>query len=185
MAPSRTASASSASATASAPVGERARRIEKVQAQGREHLIVARPARVQASSRRADALRQAILDRRLAILLVERDAPSALRVLLADGGERAAYRLMVRRRQKPLLREHVGVRRRGRDVVGHQTIVEQVVLARGVGEHALVERNTLVPQARHEAAVCSAGESAFRSATTSVPVPSFVNTSASRLSVDL
>ena len=106
-------------------------------------------------------------------------------MFLADGGERAAYRLMVRRRQQPPLREHVGMRRRGRDVVGHQTIVEQVVLARGVGEHALVERSTLVPEARHEAAVCSAGESAFKSATTKVPVPSFVNTSASRLSVDL
>ena len=164
---------------------QRLRRIAQVQPQRGEHLIVARAARVQASAGGADALRQPILDGGLAILLFERDAPLAARMLLADGCERVANGAMIRRRQKALLRQHVGMRDRGLDVVAHQPVVEEMVLARRVGEHALIERGALVPEARHDCAACSAGLRAFKSATTSVPVPSLVKISASRLSADL
>jgi len=62
---------------------------------------------MQPAAGRADALGQAILDRRLAILLIERDTPLALRMFLADGRERTADRKMIGLRQKPLLGEHV------------------------------------------------------------------------------
>src|SRR5690606_33153826 len=69
-------------------------------------------------------------------------------------------------------------------VVGDQPLVEAVVLARGVAQHALGERQPLLPQphVRSPAEACSAGVRAPMSSTTSVPVPSFVNTSSSRAS---
>ena len=165
--------------------------IAQVQAQGGEHLIVARAAGMQAPAGRADARRQQILDRGLAILLFERDAPAPERMLLADGRQGLANRLEVRRRQQPLSREHFRVRDRGSDVVAHQPIVQNMIVPRRVGEYACVERSSLVPEPRHvhsapsTALSCSAGLKAVRSATTSVPVPSLVKISASRLSVDL
>ena len=95
--------------------------------------------------------------------------------------------------QQPLLPEHLGMGDRGLNVVAHQAVVEQVILAGGIGEHALIERCSLVPQASHDRAAlggaavlcCSAGLKAFKSATTKVPVPSLVKISASRLSLDL
>jgi hypothetical protein len=81
------------------------------------------------------------------------------------------------------------VRDRGLDVVAHQPLIEHIVVAGGVGEHARVERSALVPEPRHgsvaAALSCSAGAQGRESATTSVPVPSLVKISASRLSVDL
>ena len=163
------------------------RRVAQVQAQRGEHLIVARAPGVQASAGRADSRRQQILDGRLAILLFERDAPFAARMLLADRLERLADRREIRGRQQPLLPQHLGVRDGGLNVVAHQAVVEQMILAGRVREHALIERRPLVPQSRHGCAApsCSAGLKALRSATTSVPVPSLVKISASKLSVDL
>ena len=91
----------------------------------------------------------------------------------------------------------------GLDVVAHQAIIENIVVPHGKAKHAFVERSSFVPESRHcncrvrsvafvmiiyaagDALSCSAGLNAVRSATTSVPVPSFVKISASKLSVDL
>ena len=62
--------------------------------------------------------------------------------------------------------------------VRQESDISRMVLARGIFEHALIERRSLVPQTRHGAPCCSAGLSALMSATMSVPVPSLVNTSA-------
>ena len=66
----------------------------------------------------ADARGEQILDGGLAILLLERDAPLSLLVLLADCRQRLAYRRNVRRRQQALLAEHFRMRDGGADVVG-------------------------------------------------------------------
>ncbi len=57
----------------------------RYQPQRGEHLIVARAAGMQSAAGGADARRQQILDRRLAILLVEGHVPLAACMLLADG----------------------------------------------------------------------------------------------------
>ena len=100
MAPSRTARSVERLCDRHCTVVQRSRRIPQIQAQRREHLIIARAAGMQTAAGRADALGQTILDRGLAILLVERDAPLALRMFLADGRERVVDRPMIRRRQK-------------------------------------------------------------------------------------
>jgi hypothetical protein len=89
--------------------------------------------------------------------------------------------------QEASLREHVGMRNRCLDVVAHEPLVEEMVLAGGVREHALIERRSLVPQAAHAEVelCCSAGLRAVKSGTTRVPVPSLVKISASKLSGDL
>ena len=90
------------------------------------------------------------------------------------------------------------------DVVAHQAIIQNIIVPRGEAEHACIERSTLVPQARHRngraesvmvamsAAIIERPSALlFRraqgreSATTSVPVPSLVKISASKLSADL
>ena len=90
-------------------------------------------------------------------------------------------------RTAQLLAEHFGMCDRGADVVSDQAIIQGMIIAGSVVEHSRVERSSLVPEARHDiqdqcCASCSAALRAFRSATTSVPVPSSVKTSASKLS---
>ena len=126
---------------------------------------------------RADARREVPLERGVTVLVRELDVPGAARVL---GGERAqgrADRGEIVRRQQPLRVQHRGVRDRGAHVVRHQPLIERVVFAGAVAQHPLIERRALVPQAAHGVLCCSAGDSAFTSATISVPVPSLVNTS--------
>src|ERR1022692_3190875 len=102
--------------------------------------------------------------------------------------QRAAYGFQIGVRQQALRLQHLRMSDRGLDIVCDEAIVERMIIARRVGKNAGIERLALVPQARHtitaDEPCCSAGLSAFRSATTSVPVPSFVNTSASRLSAE-
>src|SRR4029077_20618936 len=100
-------------------------------------------------ARGADARREQILDRRLAILLVERDAPSTARMLLADGRQGLSNQSQVLGRQQPLRRQHVRVRDGGLNVVANQAIVQNMVVPRGEAEHARVERSSLVPESRH------------------------------------
>ena len=79
--------------------------------------------------------------------------------------------------------KHFRMRDRSQHVVPDESLVESVILARGVSEHTLIEWRALVPQTGHLPALCcSAALNAFTSATMSVPVPSLVNTSASTLS---
>ena len=125
------------------------RRVAQIQAQRRQHLVVARTAGMQTAAGGADARGQHIFDGGLTVFLVERDAPAALRVFLGDGLERAPDGAVIGRPQQPRIAQHVGVCQGGADVVTHQAVVEQMVLACGVSEHALVERGPLVPQSAH------------------------------------
>ena len=126
----------------------------------------------------AEARAQPPLESRLAVLLGELDVPLAARVACGERLERSADRGEILRRQQLLEVQHLGMGDRGAHIVGHQPLIERVILAGGVLEHALIERCALVPQARHGLLCCSAGLSALISATISVPVPSLVNTSA-------
>src|SRR5882724_5923226 len=140
---------------------------------------------MQASADGPDAHREQILDRRLAILLFESDSPFPERMLFADGGQRAADRDKVGIREQASLVEHFRMRDRGANVVFDQPVVQLEIVTGRVGQHALIERSSLVPESGHAAPSCSLGVNALRSATTKVPVPSLVKISASKLSVDL
>jgi hypothetical protein len=85
------------------------------------------------------------------VLVLQRDLPGSLGVLLLQLFEPGADRLQISRRQKPHLVEHLGVGDRGADVIGHEAGVEPVILARGVAQDAVVQRLALVPQAAQAA----------------------------------
>src|SRR5438477_2117354 len=157
--------------------GERRDGFAQVQADRGEHLVVARAPEVNARAGVADAPGQAPLECRLAVLVGGLDAPGTARVLLRQRGEARADGDEILVREQTLGVQHRGVRDRGAHVVRHQAFIERAVLARGVMQHPLIERRALVPQPRHGVLCCSAGVSAFTSATISVPVPSLVNTS--------
>src|SRR5580692_4824576 len=108
-------------------------------------------------------------------------------MLLADCLQCIPDRRVIGGGQKPRSRQHVGMRDRGLDVVAHQALVEEMILPGGVCKHPLIEPRPFIPQPAHAEVglCCSAGESAVKSGTTSVPVPSLVKISASRLSGDL
>ncbi len=123
--------------------------VAEVQANCRQHLIVTRATEVDASARRADPLRKALLESRLTVLVHQLDAPLAALVLLADRREPIADRGQVRIRQKFLGIEHLGVRDRRSHVIADQSLVERVVFASRVLKYAVIEGRTLVPQASH------------------------------------
>ncbi len=138
---------------------------------------------MQAAAGLADVRRQARLERRVHVFVVERDLPLAG----IEGGlefvEPVADRVTVGGVDQARFREHLDMCDRTSYVVGNEPRIEPVILARRIPQYALVERQTLVPQACHVAPPpCSAGVSAAMSLTTSVPVPSLVKTSSSRLS---
>ena len=143
---------SSAWATLSAPSRQVRHDVAQIEAQRREHLVVARPARVQTPAGRAELLREPGLERGLAILELERDPPLAARMRRTDLAQRVAYCSAVRGGQNSAGVQRLGVRDRGLDVVGHEPIVERVVFARRELEHPAVERRALVPEPRHAAA---------------------------------
>src|SRR5262245_62842025 len=105
-------------------------------------------------------------------------------MLGGEFGQSVADRDQIIRGEQALGMQHLGMRDRGSDVVRHEPIVQRVILAGGVTQNALVERRPFVPQSAHPAC-CSAALRTLMFSTTSVPVPSFVNTSARMLSVDL
>ena len=89
-----------------------------------------------------------------------------------------------------LVRQHAGMCNGGPHVVGHQPVVECVILPGGLAEDFLVEGFALVPKPGHDPPserlpCCSAGDRLSMLSTTSVPVPSFVKTSSRMLSGNL
>ena len=109
-----------------------------------------------ASAGRADARREALLERGLAVLVGELDLPLArarARRASAVSPSRMASQIRVRRAASAAL-QHLGVRDRGAHVVVHEALVERVVLAGRVREHTLVERRALVPEPAHVASTC-------------------------------
>ena len=81
--------------------------------------------------------------------------------------------------------KHLCVRDRTTNVVRNESRIELVVLACRVAQHAFIERQAFFPEPAHDSAACSSGDRALTSSTTSVPVPSFVNTSSRMLSGSL
>ena len=160
--------------------------VAQVEAQRREHLVVARAAEVHPPAGLANSRGKALLERGLPVFVGELDVPLAARVGCAEGEQAAFDRAVIGVGQELLCAQHRGMRDRRRDVVAHEPLIERVVLARRVGEDARVERRALVPEACHAPPpCCSAVLSALMSATISVPVPSLVNTSARMLSGEL
>src|SRR6185437_16633169 len=98
---------------------------------------------------RADALRQALLECGLAVLVDQLDAPLAALVLLTDRAEARANRSQIRIRQQLLLIEHLGVRDRGADVIANQALIERVVFARRVLQYTVVQGSPFIPQSCH------------------------------------
>src|SRR5688572_19026818 len=143
-----------------------------------------------APARRSDALREALLECRLAVLVGELDVPLAARVLLRQRGQTFPNGGEIRVGKQLLGVQHLGVRDGRARVVFHEAFVEREVLARRVREYAFVERRALVPESTHSSQLylpicCSAALRALTSATINVPAPSFVNTSARMPSGDL
>ena len=182
MCPCSSATPSSAAATCARAVREVLDGVAQVQAQRASTWSL----RERPACRRAPAapilLREQRLERGLPVLEIERHGPLAARVGRGDLAQAVADRGEVGVVHQAGVVQHLGVRDRGLHVVGHQPVVERVVLAGGVAQHPLVERRALVPESRHCVAPCSAALSALVSATTSVPVPSLVKISASSAS---
>ena len=128
---------------------ELADRVAQVEAQRDEHLVVARAAEMHAPARFADPLGEPALERAVHVLVRELDRPLARGVLRGERLEAVADRRAVGGREQTLGLEHPRVRDRRAHVVGHEPLVEHVILARGEAQDPLVERQTFVPEARH------------------------------------
>jgi hypothetical protein len=169
--------------------GQLVGRVQQVKTQRGQHLVVARAAEMHTPAGRADARREAFLERGLAVFVGEFDLPLAGRVFRGERVQAVANGGKVGIGQEPHGVEHLGVRDGGAHVVLHQALVEGVVVTRRVREHTCIEGRAFVPEPAHGwpylPLCCSAGVSALTSATMSVPAPSLVNTSASRPSGDL
>ena len=123
--------------------------ILQVQAQRRQHLVVARTPEMHALAGFADTLDQHVLQRRLPVLVLELHAPLAARVRPADLAQALRDGRKVVGRDQSLQVEHFRVRDRCAHVIGHETIVERMIFAGRVTQHALVEIRSLVPQPAH------------------------------------
>jgi hypothetical protein len=130
-------------------VGEFLDRIAQVQAQRREHLIVARTAGMQARAGLAHLASEQGLECGLSVLELERHGPVAARMPGSDFLEPSGDGGEIRVVQETGVVQHPGVRDGGAHVVGDETVVEGVVLAGRVVEHPLIERCALVPESSH------------------------------------
>ncbi len=118
----------------------------------------------------------------MTILVPERDVPVLVGEFPLEFVQAITNRSCVLITDEPGFGQHLGVGDRAPDVVRHEPCIEPVILARGIAQDALVQRQPFLPEAGHDSSPCSAGVSAAMSLTTRVPVPSFVNTSSNRLS---
>ncbi len=119
---------------------ELADRVAQVQAQGDQHLVVARAAEMHAATGRADALREPPFERAVHVLVRELDGPLARGVSGRERIEAGADRVAVGVAQQALLRKHARVGDRRARVIGHEPFVEDVILAGREFQDALVER---------------------------------------------
>ena len=151
VAASRSPSPSRARGHAPGPGGQGGDGVPQVEAQGGEHLVVARAAEVEAGAGLADPLRQAGLEGGVDVLVVERDLQSPAACSRASSSSPARMAARSSAARSPASCEHLGVGDRGAHVVGDEAGVEAVVLAGGVAQDPLVERLALVPEAAHAA----------------------------------
>src|SRR5690606_34163920 len=115
----------------------------------------------------------------------EFNPPFAVGELLLEFPQAAADGFAVGFTEEMLAKKHLRMRDGAAHVIGHQPFVKQMIFACRIAQYPFVQRDALVPKSRHAsvpAEACSAADSAAMSFTTSVPVPSLVNTSSSRLS---
>ena len=131
---------------------------------------------------RTDQCRQSFFERCLTIFIRKLDTPITLGVRGDERLEAALDGVAVFGREQPLCVQHLSMGDRGACVIGNKALIESVIFSRRVLQHALIERCALVPESCHARAECAAASSAGASlpisATTSVPVPSLVKTSA-------
>src|SRR6187402_1001541 len=97
----------------------------------------------------ADALREPPLERAMRVLIGELDRPFAGRMRRRERLEALADRFGIRGAEQLLLLEHARVSDRRAGVVRDEPLVELVILAGREAQDALVERQALVPEARH------------------------------------
>ena len=129
---------------------------------------------------------QSRLERRVDVFILECDLPFAGFEALLERVQSVTNRRAICVGNESLRSQHFRVRDRASDVVTDEPGIEDVIFAGRVSQHALVQRQSFFPQAAHvSSSPCSAGVSASVLLTTSVPVPSLVKTSSSRLSANL
>jgi hypothetical protein len=104
---------------------------------------------MQSSAGGADPLGEQILDGSLAIFVFQGDLPFTGGVIFAYGRQCSANGLEIARGQESGPPEHFGMRDGGADVVAHQAIVQEVIVARGVLEHLRIECGPFVPEPGH------------------------------------
>lgn len=148
-------------------LAERRRFRAQPEPERRQDLVVARAAEVDAPPGGPDPLGEAALERGVAVLVGELDAPEAARVLSPELREAVADRLEIGGREEALAVEHRRVGDRRLDVVGDQPFVERMVLAGRVGEHPFVERAPFVPEPAHAAPASLLATSAAKARTRS------------------
>ncbi len=130
-------------------LGELVDRILDIEPECRQHLVVARPAEMDATARFADGIDEPSLERRVHVLVGKLDGPLAPGMSRAQGLEPGRDRRALERLEQALSLEHARMRNRGADVVFDEAGVEQVVLSRGKTEDPLVQRFALVPESGH------------------------------------
>ncbi len=154
-------------------LGERGHLVAQVEAQRRQHLVVARAAEVEARARFADRRGEAALERGVDVLVAELDLPVAGGMGGGERGQPVANRRDQGCGQQPNLAEHLGMGDRSAHVVRHQASVEPVILAGGVAQHPLVERPAPrpLPQPAHRRTAAAAVAACSPAACSSAKLP--------------
>ena len=99
---------------------------------------------------RPDELNQPRLQRPVDVFVVQLDAPLAAGVLLLQLTETRANRLAIGTAHETLLVEHPYMGNRGTHVVGHQAVVQAVIVPGRECEDSFVQGRALVPKPSHQ-----------------------------------
>jgi hypothetical protein len=125
--------------------GELRARVEQVQPQRGQHLVVARTAKMHATAGGADARCQPLLEGGLAVLVREFDFPFARGMLIAERLQSGTNGREIGIAQECGGIQHLGVRDRSAHVIPDQPCIEGVVVPRRVPEHTIVRGACLCP----------------------------------------
>ncbi len=97
----------------------------------------------------SETLHESILQRRVDVLLFDRDRPQTVFVF---GGERLQLPhdvVVLNGIEEAVVEQGAGVADRRPDVMGNESFVEQVIVADAEGEHGVVRGLSLVPKSLH------------------------------------
>ena len=97
----------------------------------------------------ADALGQALLERRLSVLVGKLDVPVTPLMLIRQCAKSPREGSKVCGVEEHRRVQHLGMGDGGGDVVAHQARIKRVIFACRVAQHALIEAGILVPQETH------------------------------------